>query len=303
VFTRLHLIQPTLTQPFHRDGYVYEEKYDGWRMVAYKDSRRVRLVSRRGVDHTERFVDIARSVARLPARTLILDGEACVFDESLVSHMNLLMDPPTDAVVTPPVFMAFDLLYVRGRDVRPEPLKDRRKRLEDEIDGSSILPARRLADDGLEAWAQVQARGYEGLVGKAEILSYTSATRWFKVKVRHEGRFHVGGIIVTASGYRGLLLGQRVGRQLRYVGTVEWGVGRALVEALTEHVPTRTGSPFTDHRRHRGVVWMEPRVVVEVTFAELVNGWLRDPVLRQGRLTFPARGGGYQARPEAAQFA
>ncbi len=61
--------------------------------------------------------------------------------------MHLLMNPPADATVTPPVFMAFDCLYVRGRDVRAEPLKDRRKRLEDEIDGSPILPARRLPDD------------------------------------------------------------------------------------------------------------------------------------------------------------
>jgi ATP dependent DNA ligase domain len=59
-------------------------------MVAYKHGRHVRLVSRRGVDHTERFVDIVAAVRRLPARTLILDGEVCVFDEALVSHMHLL---------------------------------------------------------------------------------------------------------------------------------------------------------------------------------------------------------------------
>ena len=61
---------------------------------------------------------------------------------------------------------------------------------------------------------------------------------------------------------------------------VEWGVGRALVDALTENVPTRAVSPFTDHNRHRGAAWLEPRVVVEVSYSELVNGWLRDPVLR-----------------------
>jgi bifunctional non-homologous end joining protein LigD len=80
-------MQPVLTKPFHRDGWVYEEKYDGWRIVAYKDGRHVRLVSRRGVDHTERFADIAAAVRCLPARTLILDGEVCVFDDAVVSHM------------------------------------------------------------------------------------------------------------------------------------------------------------------------------------------------------------------------
>ena len=62
---RPHSVRPT--KPFHRDGYLFEDKYDGWRMLAYKNGRRVRLVSRRGVDHTERFAEIARAIARLPA--------------------------------------------------------------------------------------------------------------------------------------------------------------------------------------------------------------------------------------------
>jgi bifunctional non-homologous end joining protein LigD len=146
---------------------------------------------------------------------------------------------------------------------------------------SPILPARRLPDDGLEAWRVVQERGYEGLVAKDAMAPYRPTTRWWKVKVRHEACVPIGGVAITPSGYRGLLLGTRVGRELRYVGTVEWGVSRALVDALTANVPTRTVSAFADHRRHRDVVWLEPRVVAEMTFAELVNGWLRDPVFRQ----------------------
>jgi bifunctional non-homologous end joining protein LigD len=65
-------IQPVLAKPFHRDGWVYEEKVDGWRMLAYKDGRHVSLVSRRGVDHTKQFLDIAAVVAGLLARTLTL---------------------------------------------------------------------------------------------------------------------------------------------------------------------------------------------------------------------------------------
>jgi hypothetical protein len=120
----VQLIQPVLTKPFHRDGWVYEEKYDGWRMVAYKDGRDVRLFSRRCVDHTERFADIAAAVRRLSARTLVLDGEVCVSDERLISHTHLLMEPPADgAVVTPPVSSPstssapVDVTCARGREV------------------------------------------------------------------------------------------------------------------------------------------------------------------------------------------
>ena len=78
-------------------------------MLVYKSGCRIRLVSRRGVDHTKRFAELAAAIARLPARTLILDGEVCAFDEAFVSHMHPLMDPPPDAVVTPPSFIAFRL--------------------------------------------------------------------------------------------------------------------------------------------------------------------------------------------------
>ena len=72
-------------EPFHRPGRVYEEKYDGWRMLAFKDGGRVRLISRQGVDHTARFRELAAAIAQLRAPELVLDGELCVFDEDLVS--------------------------------------------------------------------------------------------------------------------------------------------------------------------------------------------------------------------------
>jgi hypothetical protein len=87
-------MQPTLVaEPFHREGWVYEEKSDGWRIVAYKEGPKVRLVSRNGRDHTDRLSDLAAAIAALPAHTLILDGEVCVFDEDLVSQFQLLGEP------------------------------------------------------------------------------------------------------------------------------------------------------------------------------------------------------------------
>ncbi len=68
---------------FHRDGWVYEEKVDGWRILAYKDKARVRLLSRSGRDHTRRFPDIAEAVSKLAGRTLVLDGEVAIFDQKL----------------------------------------------------------------------------------------------------------------------------------------------------------------------------------------------------------------------------
>jgi bifunctional non-homologous end joining protein LigD len=179
---------PTLVrEPFHRDGWIYEEKVDGWRIVAYKDGQRVRLVSRNGVDHTRRFRDIAAAIAKLSARTLVLDGEVAIYDQQLRSRFEWLREPDPDAVATPPMFMVFDLLQRNGREVTGRPLRERRARLVDVVAGSDmVLPVRWLAPDGLEAWTQVIERGYEGLVAKDEASLYEGGPtiRWLKVKQR-----------------------------------------------------------------------------------------------------------------------
>jgi bifunctional non-homologous end joining protein LigD len=179
---------PTLVrEPFHRDGWVYEEKVDGWRILAYKDGARVRLVSRNGRDHTRRFAGIAAAVAKLAARALVLDGEVAIYDQQLRSRFDWLREPDADAVATPPMLMAFDLLHQDGRELTGRPLHDRRARLENAVAGSDlVLPVRRLAKNGFEAWAEVIAHDYEGLVAKEEASLYEAGPtrRWLKVKQR-----------------------------------------------------------------------------------------------------------------------
>ncbi len=76
-------------QPFHRDGWVHEEKVDGWGIIAYKDGERVRLVSRHGRDHTRRFRDLAAAVAKLSAHRVVLDGEVAIYDQQFRSRFRV----------------------------------------------------------------------------------------------------------------------------------------------------------------------------------------------------------------------
>ena len=108
-----------------------------------------------------------------------------MFDEQLRSRFEWLRDPDDSVVTTPPVLIAFDVLYVKGRDVSQRPLRERRARLEDVVAGAGfIYPVRRLAADGLDAWAEVAERAYEGLVAKDEASAYEGGRtmRWLKVK-------------------------------------------------------------------------------------------------------------------------
>jgi bifunctional non-homologous end joining protein LigD len=115
----------------------------------------------------------------------VLDGEVAIYDQQLRSRFDWLRDPDPDAEASPPLYMAFDLLYRDGRDLSARPLRDRRARLEDIVAGNELIfPVRRLAPDGQEAWEQVIERGYEGYVAKDEASAYEGGrtTRWLKVK-------------------------------------------------------------------------------------------------------------------------
>jgi hypothetical protein len=93
---------PTLVaKPFHREGWVYEEKIDGYRMLAYKDGRKVRLVSRNGADHTPRYPDVAAAIRQLPSKTLVLAGELAVFDQQLRSRFDWLRHRQPNGLATP----------------------------------------------------------------------------------------------------------------------------------------------------------------------------------------------------------
>lgn len=116
----------------------------------------------------------------------MLDGEVAVYDERLVSRFEWMRRAPRDAVASPPMFLVFDLIQLDGQDVRHEPLRIRRERVERVLDGAPgvLLPIRRLADHGLKAWQQVLEHGWEGLVAKDPESPYVGgrSLKWLKVK-------------------------------------------------------------------------------------------------------------------------
>jgi bifunctional non-homologous end joining protein LigD len=166
---------------------VYEEKVDGYRMVANKNGNAVQLISRQGKEFTQRFPELAKAVAALGAESVILDSELAVFDQQFVSRFEWLRAQPKGDVATPPLLMAFDLLELDGEDQRKRPLRERRQALEHLLTGERlILPVRRLSPNGLEAWQDVIRAGWEGLVAKDPESPYVGrrTLKWLKVKQR-----------------------------------------------------------------------------------------------------------------------
>src|SRR6266545_4122650 len=84
------MLATLVDEPFHRPGWAYEEKYDGYRILAYKEGRKVTLLSRNAKTRNDSFSEVARAVGKLPSKTLLLDGEVVAFDRKLVSRFQLL---------------------------------------------------------------------------------------------------------------------------------------------------------------------------------------------------------------------
>jgi bifunctional non-homologous end joining protein LigD len=272
--------------PFHRPGWIWEEKYDGIRLIAVKEGRRVELITRNDKDRTADFPEVAAAIAALPASTLVLDGEVVVFDAAGISRFQLLQRRAAGA--SPPIFVAFDCLHARGRDLMAEPLTARRATLEAEVkEGPRLMIAHRLADDGLHAFAEARRRGLEGVIGKDPASRYEPGVRspaWCKVKVRAEEELVIGGFTAprgTRHHLGALLVGAWDGAGLRYAGKVGTGFTEQTLAALHRRlIPLARGTPpFVNPPRERDVTWLEPEVVAQFAFTEMTDdGKLRHPV-------------------------
>jgi len=274
------MLATLVAEPFDRRGWDYEEKYDGDRILAYKEGDRVRLLSRNGKDRTERFPRLVQAIQGLRPDSLLLDGEVVVFDRKQVSRFQLLQQGQGDAV-----YVVFDCLYRAGKDLRHEPLCKRRAVLEKTIgEGRLLRLSRRLSGSGLQAYRVAKRKGYEGLVAKDLSSPYIEGRSkyWLKVKVHQEDEFLICGYTRPEGSrkyFGALLLGAHEGREIRYVGKVGTGFdGKTLAALHKRFQPLLRSHPaLTDPPREVGVKFLAPRLIAQISFQE----WTTDRKLRQ----------------------
>jgi bifunctional non-homologous end joining protein LigD len=267
-------------KPFHRPGWVYEEKYDGYRILAYKEGKTVTLLSRNAKDRTRSFSEVASAIASLPARSLLLDGEVVAFDRKLVSRFQLLQQGQV-----PQVYAVFDCLYRDGEDLRARPLPERRAAMEAVIgETERLFPSRRPGGNGLKAYEAAKKKGWEGIVAKDASAPYIEgrSTRWLKVKAKQEDEFVIVGFTQPGGArthFGALLLGAHRGKDLLYVGKVGTGFTQKTLDALHAKLrPLARPTPAVSNPpREKGAVWVAPKLVAQVAYQE----WTADERLRQ----------------------
>jgi len=252
----------TLTEArFSGPEWVFERKYDGIRLLAFKDGDDVRLLSRNRLP--QHIPAIEEAVAALPVGDVILDGEV-TWDRASAYHV-------------------FDILWLDGRDVARLSLDERRALLE-------ALPLKRPLERvprlaGERPWDRACADGWEGVIAKRRDSPYEHkrSKHWLKMKCELTADFVIGGFTDPQGGRVGLgalLVGMREGADFVFAGKVGTGFDTTMLLDLRRRLDAleRTASPFTKATglpRLR-VHWVEPRLQVRVAFIEwTVHGKLR----------------------------
>jgi bifunctional non-homologous end joining protein LigD len=302
------MLAETGDAPHSSAQWRYEPKLDGYRVIAFVEGQSVRLQSRRGLDLTPFFPEIAAELAAQPGAQLLLDGEIVALDSEGRPSFNALQNraqlkSATEIAAaqraTPVVLVCFDLLHFAGLNLRGAPYSDRRRYL-----SQCLLPAPHLqlvhvSDNAEQLYAAALEQGYEGIVAKRLDSTYQAGERsraWLKLKAAKSAEFLIGGY-TRGNGAReplgALLLGYRDGKALRYAGHVGSGLDEEIIGLLLKRTAKlkRSDSPFAEKPPlHRPTTWLKPQLVAEVTYSEWTpGGALRAPVFVRLRDDVAAR--------------
>ncbi|MBZ9868403.1 DNA ligase D [Mesorhizobium sp. CA15] len=290
---RLEFIEPQLATlekdaPAGED-WLHEVKFDGYRMQAQIAGSEVRLLTRAGLDWTDKFDGpVTAALARLKCRDAIIDGEIVVLADSGVSSFPLLQADLSARRADRFVYYVFDLMRLDGRDLRPEPLVERKQALAELLgqqpDHSALRFSDHFHEPGKVMLQHVCRMGLEGVVSKRADAPYRSGRglSWIKSKCTLRQEFVIGGYLPsdkTGRGLRSLLVGFNEGGKLHYAGRVGTGFSGKVMTDLKKKLDglKATASPFSAAvPKGKGLTFVKPELVGEVEF----RSWTSDRIIR-----------------------
>ncbi|MFT2214235.1 DNA ligase D [Rhizobium giardinii] len=276
----------TVSRPPAGDDWLHEIKFDGYRIQMRVAGHKVTLKTRRGLDWTARYPEIADAASELP--DCIIDGEICALDNNGAPDFAALQAALSEGKTGNLVYFAFDLLFDGGEDLRSMRLVERKKRLEDFLAAGSDDPRIRYVDhfeSGGDAVLRSACKlSLEGIVSKQMDALYRSGRTdtWAKSKCRAGHEVVIGGYARNNGKFRSLLVGVHRGDHFVYVGRVGTGYAAKKVEMLLPKLKAleTTRSPFTGigaPKKQAVVAWVKPELVAEIEF----EGWTADGLVRQ----------------------
>ncbi|HEX6133591.1 MAG TPA: DNA ligase D [Longimicrobiales bacterium] len=294
------MLAETRRDPFDDDGWVFELKYDGYRVLGARQARGVALRSRNGNDMTRALPEIADALARLPYGDFIVDGEVVVHDEAGLPSFQRLqkrarltrsLDIQRAAAELPATLYVFDLLAFAGRDLRGLPLTERKALLRDLLPSTGVLRySDHIVGRGKAFFELAESMQLEGIMGKRADSPYRAgrSREWVKIRASRVDDFAVIGLKSSKNApgtYGSLYIAQYDGDRLVYAGSV----GTGLMPKHVEEILARAGDaidrpPIEGLPKAAADRWVEPVAVVEVRYLERTEaGQLRHPVFLRVR--------------------
>jgi bifunctional non-homologous end joining protein LigD len=288
-------VEPSLAaladEPPMADEWVHEIKFDGYRIQARIDGRRVELLSRKGLDWTERFGSIAATLKKLRLSSALIDGEVVVETAAGISSFSELQSELKAGGKERFIYNVFDLLYCNGVDLRNAAFVGRKNLLKEIIAqlpaGANVRFSEHLEENGPSMLEHACRMGLEGIISKRKNDPYRSGRgeHWIKTKCTARQEFVVLGYIpstVVKGAMGSLVVGYYEAGKLMYAGRVGTGYASATARQLKHQLDRikaqkpAFGRPLPSGAE-KGVVWAEPQLVAEVEF----RGWTADDLLRQ----------------------
>jgi bifunctional non-homologous end joining protein LigD len=299
------MLAETREEPFTRDGWVFEVKLDGYRMRAACQQGEPILYSRKGLDYTESFPEIARAMKAMPFEGVILDGELVVTNEAGKPNFNMLQaraklgarEARRAAIEAPATLYVFDLLAFSGYDLRKLPLARRKEILRKVLPETGPLRySEHFEKNGEGLYEQVVKLGLEGIMAKKADSPYRNGRSgdWLKIRADRIDDFVVVGFTKgkgARSGFGSLHVGAYDGAKLIYCGRAGSGFTgaqldeiSAQLEALVRKTPPCAPPPGGQLPKGPDHSWVEPKLVCDVRYKELTkDGLLRQSVFLRFR--------------------
>jgi bifunctional non-homologous end joining protein LigD len=273
-------------EPFSREGWLFEIKWDGYRAIGSKHKDEIELYSRNSNDFAVKYPPVVEAM-RAFKHDVIVDGEVVVADEHGGAHFEWLQNwhrEPRGQLQ----YYLFDILWCDGRDVRSMPLMQRKALLKSILPKNNVLQfSDDLETDGLKLFAEMQHRGMEGMVAKRGESPYREGDRgqdWLKIKTHLRQEVVIGGYTEPRGGrkYLGsLLVGVYEKGEFVYTGHSGGGIPDDDRKELRDRLAKleRHSSPFkAEPKPNAPVHWVRPELVCEMSFSEWTSeGYMRQP--------------------------
>lgn len=279
----VQLAQYSNTIPQGND-WLFELKYDGYRIISFIEKNTARLVSRNNKDYTNQFRDIANSLINIAnGKALVLDGELTVSDANGKISFQALQNYLSKTDKQNLIYFVFDILALNGRDLRNLPLIERKNILNDIMKNNpqNLYYSTHFLGKGDTCFTQACQVGLEGIIAK-EIHSIYSGKRnnnWLKIKCIKRQEFVIGGFTISdkkLNSLSSLLLGAYQNNQLIYYGRVGTGFSQTMITNLKTQFDTIKTNvcPFTskiERRVNEEIIWLKPVLVAEIKYTEITQ--------------------------------